>query len=101
MAESEEPHGYDEPRPASPAAVARALDRAEPEKVNKFLDEQTDVLRLQARDMRSHHDLLLTNLKWVRFNHRMHGLLQIILLILGIGVVAVLAGAVWSALRAD
>src|SRR5882724_6028214 len=101
MAEGEESIEYREPGPASPSATARALDRAAPEKVDRFLDEQTDVLRLQARALRTHHDLVITNLRWTRFNHRMYGLLQTILLILGLGIVAALAGALWSAIGAE
>src|ERR1700722_11311125 len=96
-AESEEAEG---PRDSG-AAVWAALGAASREKADRFLDEQTSFVQLQKEHLHEQRHLLLSRLRWRRFDDQMKGALQIMLVALGALVVIAVIAAVWDASQAD
>jgi len=97
----------------NPAAISLALGAAAQneyvaakaeaflEKQSALSDEQTEFVRLQKEHLHEQRLLLLSHLKWRRFDDQMKGALQIMLVALGAAVVIALGAAVWNASRAD
>src|ERR1700722_1204974 len=96
-AESEEAEG---PRDSG-SAVWAALGAASREKGDRFLDEQTSFVQLQKEHLHEQRLLLLSHLKWGRFDDQMKGALQIMLVGRGALVVIAVIAAVWGASQAD
>jgi tetratricopeptide (TPR) repeat protein len=91
---------------ADPAAMAFALGRpgALDPPAAAYLEEQTRLSRnqsrlaqLQSQNLVEQNAFELSHLKWRRFNDRMRGLLQVIVVVLSLAVFAGLCAAVWSA----
>jgi tetratricopeptide (TPR) repeat protein len=89
---------------ASPAAVALALGRTgrgKPDidaKAGAFLDEQTELIRLQKEHLHEQRILVLSRLRWGRFRDRMMALLQVMTAAVGL---LVAVGVVWMAWSAS
>ena len=83
------------------SAVWAALGAASREKADRFLDEQTSFVQLQKEHLHEQRLLLLSRLKWRRFDDQMKGALQIMLVALGALVVVAVIAAVWNASQAD
>ena len=83
------------------AAAWVALGAASRAKADRFLDEQTEFVRLQKEHLHEQRLLLLSHLKWRRFEDQISGALRIILVLAGAAVVAAVGGTVWNASRAD
>src|SRR5690348_5082014 len=85
---------------ASPAAVALALGRTGRGKPGldaraaAFLDEQTELIRLQKEHLHEQRLLTLSRLRWGRFRDRMTTLLQVMTAAVGL---LVAVGVVWMA----
>jgi hypothetical protein len=96
--------GGDDAAPADVAGDAAAwalLGRASREKADAYLDEQTSLIHLQKEHLHEQRLLLLSHLKWRRFDDQLKGALQIMLVILGAAVVIALGAAVWNASQAN
>jgi len=96
--------GGEDAAPADAAGDAAAwalLGRATREKADAYLDEQTSLIRLQKEHLHEQRLLLLSHLKWRRFDDQLKGALQIMLVILGAAVVIALGAAVWNASQAN
>jgi len=83
-----------------PAAWA-ALGAASRAKADRFLDEQTEFVHLQKEHLHEQRLLLLSHLKWRRFEDQMSGALKIMLVALGGVVIVAVATAMWNASQAD
>jgi len=98
---SEEPEeSASGPTGNGPAAWA-ALGAASRAKADRFLDEQTELVRLQKEHLHEQRLLLLSHLKWRRFDDQMKGALQIMLVALGAVVIVAVAAAMWNASQSD
>ena len=106
MAEIEEASAG--PAPEAPletnsTAVALALGRgsrtskALDAKAATFLDEQTRLVRLQTEHMHEQRELVLSRLRWGRFGDRLKALLQIMTVLVGLAIVALVAAMAWQA----
>jgi tetratricopeptide (TPR) repeat protein len=95
--ESEEAGG----RSDDGSAKWAALGAASREKADRFLDEQTSFVQLQKEHLHEQRLLLLSHLKWRRFDDQMKGALQIMLVALGGLIVIAVLAAVWDASQAD
>jgi tetratricopeptide (TPR) repeat protein len=91
--------------PVSPGAAfvigarkGRARDKADP-KLDAFLDEQTDLIRLQKEHLHEQRLLVLSRLRWGRFSDRMRAILQVLTAAVGLAVVAVVGAMAWQAHR--
>jgi tetratricopeptide (TPR) repeat protein len=96
--------GGEDAAPADAAGDAAAwalLGRATREKADAYLDEQTSLIRLQKEHLHEQRLLLLSHLKWRRFDDQLKGALQIMLVIIGAAVVIALGAAVWNASQAN
>lgn len=89
--------------PVAESAVAQALamGAAGRERADAFLDAQTAVAKLQKEHLHEQRALLVSHLKWRRFNDRMHGAVQILFALIGLVVLAGLALLLWNASHAD
>src|SRR5207342_2856657 len=56
---------------------------------------------LQIENLQKQDEYETTHLRWRRFNDQMKGAMQIMIVVLGAGVVAATGAAVWSASHAD
>jgi hypothetical protein len=90
---------------ASPAAVAlarrkttrsRRIDQA----AEAFLEKQGRLIDLQTEHLHEQRTLVLSRLRWGRFSDRMKALLQVMTALLGLAVVALVAGMAWQAHKA-
>lgn len=86
------------------AALSLALGRrkgkakgAEDLQLDAFLAEHTRLARLQAEDLHETRDLTLSRLRWGRFSDRLRALLQLMTVLVGAGVVAIVVAMVWQA----
>ena len=86
---------------AGNAAAWALLGRASREKADAYLDEQTALVRLQTEHLHEQRLLLLSHLKWRRFDDQLKGALQIMLVALSAVVVVAVGTAMWNASRAD
>lgn len=75
---------------------ANDKDQADP-KLDAFLDEQTELIRLQKEHLHEQRMLVLSRLRWGRFSDRMKALLQIMTAVVGVGVAIGVGGLAWSA----
>ncbi|HEY5047601.1 MAG TPA: hypothetical protein VII49_06240 [Rhizomicrobium sp.] len=91
---------------ADPAAMAFALGRLSEldPRAAVYLEQQTQLSKhqsrlaqLQSQNLVEQNAFELSHLKWRRFNDRMRGLLQVIIVVLSLAVFAGLCAAVWSA----
>jgi tetratricopeptide (TPR) repeat protein len=98
----------DGPAPEAPietssAAVALALGRgskaskALDAKAATFLDEQTRLVRLQTEHLHEQRELVLSRLRWGRFGDRLKALLQIMTVLVGLAIVALIGVMAWQA----
>ena len=78
-----------------------ALNAGSRESANAYLDEQTSLIRLQKEHLHEQRLLLLSHLKWRRFDDQLKGALQIMLVALGAVVVVAIGTAMWNASQAD
>ena len=91
------------PVEASSAAVGLALGRASKTskpldaKAAAFLDEQTRLVRLQTEHMHEQRELVLSRLRWGRFGDRLKALLQLMTVLVGLVIVAVIGVMAWHA----
>ena len=86
---------------AGDAAAWAVLGSASRGKADAYLDEQTSLIRLQKEHLHEQRLLLLSHLKWRRFDDQLKGALQIMLVTLGAAVVIALCTAVWNASQAN
>ncbi|HEX4097868.1 MAG TPA: hypothetical protein VHX64_14165 [Caulobacteraceae bacterium] len=75
---------------------AKDQDHADP-KLDAFLDEQTELIRLQKEHLHEQRLLILSRLRWGRFSDRMKALLQIMTAVVGLAVAVAIGGLAWSA----
>jgi tetratricopeptide (TPR) repeat protein len=66
-------------------------------KMDAFLDEQTELARLQKEHLHEQRELILSRLRWGRFSDRMKALLQVMTSLVGLAVVALVAAMAWQA----
>lgn len=91
------------PDQASSAAVSIALGRASrsgkslDEATRTFLREQTELIRLQKEHLHEQRALQTSRLRWGRFSDRLRALLQVMTVVVGLGVIALIAAMAWSA----
>jgi tetratricopeptide (TPR) repeat protein len=109
MAEAEEPSGAEAAETTVAgaglgAAVSLALGRrkarakgADDPQLDAFLAEHTRLARLQSEHLHEQRELTLSRLRWGRFSDRMKALLQMMTVLVGAGVVALVAIMVWEA----
>jgi Tfp pilus assembly protein PilF len=91
-----------EPAPGvDPAAMTMALGVASRERADNFLEEQTRLVRLQAEELSHELDVRRWSL-WVR---HLSGLLKLTLeiglAVVGLGIAAFIAAAIWNAAHAE
>jgi tetratricopeptide (TPR) repeat protein len=88
---------------ASPAALDAAMNgaAASTEEARAFLREQEKLTRLQVKILHEEHALELSHLGWRRFNDRIKGALEIMVMIVGIVIIAGIVAVLWNASRAD
>jgi len=88
--------------PHSPsAAEAMALHAASRARADAYLDEQTELARLQKENLIEQNAFELSHLKWRRFNDQMRGVMYIVGLLVVLAIFGGLCAAVWSAARSD
>lgn len=90
---------------ASPAAVALALSKTTRSRridhaAEAFLEKQARLIDLQTEHLHEQRELVLCRLRWGRFSDRMKALLQVMTAVLGLAVVALVAGMAWQAHKA-
>jgi tetratricopeptide (TPR) repeat protein len=87
--------------PLSPAGALaigmRRRRRSTDPKMDAFLDEQTELARLQKEHLHEQRELILSRLRWGRFSDRMKAALQVLTAIVGLAVVGVIAAMAWQA----
>lgn len=96
--------GGDEAAPegvAGDAAAWAMLGRASRHKADAYLDEQTSLVRLQKEHLHEQRLLMLSHLKWRRFDDQLKGAVQIMLVVVSAAVVVALGAAVWNASEAN
>ena len=81
-------------RRAKPAGAADA-------KMDAFLDEQTELARLQKEHLHEQRELVLSRLRWGRFGDRLKALLQLMTVLVGFGAMALIATMAWEAHEAS
>ena len=81
-------------RRAKPARVADA-------KMDAFLDEQTELARLQKEHLHEQRELVLSRLRWGRFGDRLRALLQLMTVLVGFCIMALIAAMAWEAHEAS
>jgi hypothetical protein len=62
-----------------------------------YLEEQTRLARLQSQNLVELNAFELSHLKWRRFNDRMRGAVQVLVLLVAVVIVFALGAVVWSA----
>ena len=90
--------------PAASAAAALAIglrearrrDKADP-RMDAFLDEQTDLVRLQKEHLHEQRELTLSRQRWGRFSDRMKALLQVMTAVVGVAIACGIGGMAWTA----
>ena len=100
-----EPDAEETIEQASPAAMALALGRtargrsgnAVDAKAEAFLDEQTDLIRLQKEHLHEQRDLQLAHLRVRRWKDRMSLALQALGVLIGLALAVALGAMVWQA----
>ncbi|HJW40052.1 MAG TPA: hypothetical protein VJ476_02365 [Rhizomicrobium sp.] len=70
-------------------------------KQGRLADIQMENVRLQNETLSKIDEYETSHLRWRRFNDRMRGTWQILLVLVGLAVVVVIGAAVWSASQAD
>ena len=85
---------------AGDAATWALLGRASCEKADAYLDEQTSFVRLQKEHLHEQRMLMLSHLKWRRFDDQLQGALKIMFVAVGAAVFIALCTAVWNASEA-
>src|SRR5512146_3568728 len=86
-----------------PAAIAVSLGRPgtlDP-RAAVFLEKQARLVDLQIVNLEKLDEYETSHLRWRRFNDRMRGAWQILLVIVGSAVVAVIVAAVWNASQSE
>ena len=94
---------------ADPAALAAAMGPAgASEQAREYLAKQSSLADLQMTNLRLQNETLekldeyeTSHLRWRRFNDRMLGAWQILLVLVGSAVVGVIVAAVWSASQSE
>jgi tetratricopeptide (TPR) repeat protein len=91
------------PEQASSSAVSIALGRASRSgkaldaETRTFLHEQTELIRLQKEHLHEQRALQTSRLRWGRFSDRIKALLQVMTVLIGLGVIGLIAAMAWSA----
>jgi tetratricopeptide (TPR) repeat protein len=86
--------------PAGALAIGLKRSRRRPEadpRMDAFLDEQTELARLQKEHLHEQRELILSRLRWGRFSDRMKALLQAMTALVGLAVVLLIAAMAWQA----
>ena len=65
--------------------------------MDAFLDEQTDLIRLQKEHLHEQRELALSRLRWGRFSDRIKAALQVMTAIVGLAVVVAITAMAWQA----
>jgi len=86
---------------AQDAAAWAVLGAASREKADAFLDAQTAVANLQREHLHEQRALLVSHLKWRRFDDWMRSGWQAMLFLVGLVVIVAIATALWDASRAN
>ncbi|MGD0142407.1 MAG: hypothetical protein ABSC92_04550 [Rhizomicrobium sp.] len=84
-----------------PAAVGIAMHAGVSAESRAYLNEQTELARLQKQNLLEQNAFELSHLRWRRFNDQMKGALQIMLVAVGALVVAAIAATIWNASQAS
>ena len=79
---------------------ARPSGAADP-KMDAFLDEQTELARLQKEHLHEQRELVLSRLRWGRFGDRLKALLQLMTVLVGLSIMALIATMAWQAHEAS
>jgi tetratricopeptide (TPR) repeat protein len=77
------------------------LSAASRDKADAWLDQQTELARLQKESLLEQNAFELSHLRWRRFNDQMKGAMQIMIVLVGALIVVVIAAAMWNASRAE
>jgi len=93
--DDEEGMGRDMGQGPNPASLA--MSSASREQADRYLDAQMKLLRLQTEDIHEQRLLVLSHLKWRRFDDQISGALRIILVAFGLLVVVLVGAAIWNA----
>jgi hypothetical protein len=83
------------------SSAAPGLSGASRAKAYAYLDEQTRLARLQSSNLIEQNAFELSHLRWRRFNDQMKGALQILTVLLGLVIAAIVIAALWDASRAQ
>jgi tetratricopeptide (TPR) repeat protein len=83
------------------SAAWAALGAASRERADAFLEAQTAVAKLQKEHLHEQRQLLISHLKWRRFDDWMRSGWQAMLFIVGVIAIAAIATALWDASRAN
>ena len=104
--EAPEPEGGSEagPEPISPSAAMAigvrkgraARARPDPE-FDAFLRKQSRLIDIQTEHLHEQRELILSRLRWGRFNDRLRALLQTMTVLVGLAVVIAIAAMAWDA----
>ena len=87
--------------PTQEAAAWAVLAAASREKADAFLDAQTAVAKLQKEHLYEQRQLLISHLKWRRFDDWMRSGWQAMLFIVGVIAIVAILTALWDASRAN
>jgi tetratricopeptide (TPR) repeat protein len=87
--------------PTQEAAAWAVLGAASREKADAFLDAQTAVARLQKEHLHEQRQLLISHLKWRRFDDWMRSGWQAMLFLVGVIAIVAILTALWDASRAN
>jgi tetratricopeptide (TPR) repeat protein len=74
----------------------RVRDRPDP-RLDAFLDEQTDLIRIQKEHLHEQRELVLSRLRWGRFSDRVKAALQVMTALVGVAVAVVIGAMAWHA----
>ncbi len=89
------------PSSAHPITVEASLSAASRAKADAYLDQQTELAKLQKESLLEQNAFELSHLRWRRFNDQMKGAMQIMAVLIGVLFVVVIAAAMWNASRAE
>jgi tetratricopeptide (TPR) repeat protein len=66
-------------------------------KLDAFLDEQTELVRLQKEHLHEQRELILSRLRWGRFSDRVKAALQVMTAFVGLAAVVAIGAMAWRA----
>jgi tetratricopeptide (TPR) repeat protein len=78
-----------------------ALSAASRARADAYLDQQTELAKLQKENLLEQNAFELSHLRWRRFNDQMKGAMQIMFVLIGALIVVVIAATMWNASRAE